>query len=108
MLPCAAELVMGDGDPILVFCYESDIWIGHFSLAHLVGPVVYLDPPFAAVRSAQVPLITSVHTFCLCRLKTAAHGIEHILRRRIGRLIRTREGGAHVDQGRQSSNSREK
>ena len=40
---------MGDGDPILVFCYESYIWIGDFSLAHLVGPVVYIDPPFATV-----------------------------------------------------------
>src|SRR5678809_1020813 len=74
---------MADGDPILVFCYESDIWIGDFSLGHLVGPVVYLDPPLAAVRSAQVPLITSVHTFCLCRLKTVAHRIKPVLRSRL-------------------------
>src|SRR5437879_2758487 len=74
---------MAHGDPSVVRSYKSDIWIGDVSLAQLVGPVVYLDPPLAAVRSAQVPLITSVHTFCFCRLKTAAHRIEHLLRRRI-------------------------
>ena len=74
---------MANGNPILVRSYESDIWIGDFPLAHLVGPVVYLDPPFATMRSAQVPLITSVHTFCFCRLETAAHAIEHFLRRRL-------------------------
>src|SRR5262245_32706895 len=64
-----------------------------FSFAHFVRPVIYLDPPFAAIWSAQVPLITSVETFCLRRLKTAAHGIEHPLRRRIfgtGRRSRRR------------------
>src|SRR5213594_4617701 len=74
---------MANSDPILVPGYESDTWIGDFSLTHLVGPIVYLDPPLAAVRSAQVPLITSMHTFCFCRLKTAAHCVEHVLRRRI-------------------------
>src|SRR4029077_4306628 len=74
---------MANGDPIFVFCYESDTWIGDLPLAHLIAPVVYLDPPFAAVRSAQVPLITSVNTFRFCRLETAAHSIEHFLRRRI-------------------------
>ena len=74
---------MANGDPILVACAESDVRMVDLPLSHLVGPVVYLDPPLAAVRSAQVPLITSVHTFCFCRLKTAAHGIEHFLRRRI-------------------------
>ena len=74
---------MANGDPILVFGDESDTWIGDFSFAHLVGAVVYVDPPFATVRAAQVPLVTSVHTFCLGRLKTAAHRVEHLLRRRI-------------------------
>src|SRR5215475_2306197 len=73
---------MANGNPILVTCDESDVWMVYLSVAHLVGPIVYLDPPLAAVRSAQLPLITSVHTFCRCRLKTAAHGIEHILWRR--------------------------
>src|SRR5262249_32864750 len=71
------------GDPIFVFCNECDTWVVDFALAHFVGPIVYIDPPFTAIWSAQVPLVTSVHTFCLCRLETAAHGIEHPLRRRI-------------------------
>ena len=74
---------MANGDPILVACAESDIRMVDLPLSHFVGPVVYLDPPFATVRSAQIPLITSVHTFCFCRLETAAHSIEHFLRRRI-------------------------
>src|SRR4029077_8768192 len=74
---------MANGDPIFVAYYERHIWIGDFPLAYLVGSVVYLDPPFATMWSAQIPLITSVHTFCFCRLKTAAHRIEHILRRRL-------------------------
>src|SRR6476620_6786316 len=74
---------MADSDPILVACAESNVRMVDLPLAHLIGPVVYLDPPLAAVRSAQVPLVTSVHTFCLCRLKTAAHRIEPVLRSRL-------------------------
>ena len=68
---------MANGDPISVAYYERHIWIGDFPLAYLVGSVVYLDPPFATMWSAQIPLIPGVHTFCFCRLKTAAHRIEH-------------------------------
>ena len=77
---------MANGDPILIACAESDVRIGDLPLSHLAGPIIYLDPPLAAIRSAQVPLITSVHTFCLCRLKTAAHRIEHVLRSRLNVL----------------------
>src|SRR4029077_88327 len=87
---------MANGDPILVACAESNVRMVDLPLAHLTGPVVYLDPPLAAVRSAQVPLITSVHTFCLCRLKTAAHRIEPVLRSRLNAVSQgDRCTGAH-------------
>src|SRR5512132_1420233 len=70
--------------------------MGDFPLGHLVGPVVSRDPPFATMWSAHTPLITSVHTFCFCRLKTAAHGIEHVLRRRLSAVSEgDRRTGAH-------------
>src|SRR6478672_223230 len=74
---------MANGDPILVACAESDVRMVDLPRSHFAGPVVYLDPPFATMWSAQIPLITSVHTFCFCRLETAAHSIEHFLRRRL-------------------------
>src|SRR5439155_24261217 len=77
-------------DPILVFCDETDVRMLDLPLSHSIGPVVYLDPPLAAIRAAQVPLISSVHTLCFCRLKIAAHGIEHFLRRRIHMAGRSR------------------
>ena len=96
---------MADGDPILVFCYESDIWIGDFSLAHLAGPVIYLDPPFAALRAAQLPLIFQVNAFRLLRLKTLPHPVEHVLWRRIGRLIRRSQDAAQADRHSQTNDS---
>src|SRR5437764_14304039 len=69
--------------PIFVFGDKSDTGIGDFPRSHFVGPIVYLDPPFATMRSAQVPLIASVNTFRFGRLKTTTHAIEHFLRRRI-------------------------
>src|SRR5215217_623016 len=74
---------MTNGDPILVACTESDVRMVDLPLSHFVGPIVYLDPPLAAIGSTQVPLVTNVHTFCFCRLKAAAHSIEHFLRCRI-------------------------
>ena len=47
---------MANGNPILVCSNESDIWIGDFPLAHLVGPVVYLDPPFATMSGHSSPI----------------------------------------------------
>src|SRR6476646_509434 len=88
---------MANGDPILVACAESNVRMVDLPLAHLIGPVVYLDPPLAAVRSAQVPLVTGVYTFCLCRLKTAAHRIEPLLRRRLYAVSQGNGcSGAHV------------
>src|SRR4030095_13240648 len=82
--------------PILVACAESDVRMVDLPLAHLIGPVVYLDPPLAAVRSAQVPLITSGPTFCLCRLKTPAHRIEHVLRSQLNAVSQgDRRSGVH-------------
>src|SRR4026209_584999 len=74
---------MANGDPILVACAERDGRMVDFPLSRFVGPVVYLDPPLAAVRASQVPLITRVHSFCLGGLETVAHGIEPLLRRRL-------------------------
>src|SRR5215831_5593877 len=73
---------MANGDPVLVSGYEGDGWIRYFPFTHLVGPIIYVDPPFATVRAAQIPLVASVNSFCLCRLKTAAHRVEDVLRRR--------------------------
>src|SRR5437764_9800989 len=50
--PRAAELVNANGNPILVFGDNIDAGIRDFSCSHFVGPIVYLDPPFATVRSA--------------------------------------------------------
>ena len=71
---------MGDGDPILVFCYESDIWIGDFSLAHLVGPVVYLDPPFAVTsrRMFRQYAADSFNTSDIPRLDNALRRLHRI------------------------------
>src|SRR5229473_7395874 len=74
---------MANGHPILVLSYESDTWICYFSFAHFVCAILNVDPPLTAVRAAQIPLVTSVDSFCLRRLKAAAHGIEHLLRRGI-------------------------
>src|SRR5215471_13362854 len=74
---------MANSDPILVLSDESDTWIWDFSLAHFVRAILNVDPPLPAIRTAQVPLITSVEAFCFCRLKTDAHCIEHFLRCRI-------------------------
>src|SRR5581483_1402067 len=59
-----------------------------FSSSHLVFPILDINPPFSTLRSAQVPLITSVNSFRLRWLKTAAHGIEHLLWGRVHALGR--------------------
>src|SRR6476659_5146089 len=94
---------MANGDPILVACAESDVRMVDLPLSHFVGPVVYLDPPFATVRSAQIPLITSVHTFCFCRLKTAAHRIEPVLRSRLN-AVSQGDGRSRVHGHRDNAN----
>src|SRR5215475_13911764 len=94
---------MANGDPVFVPSHKSDIRMIDFALAHLVGPIIYLDPPFAAIWSAQVPLITSVHAFCFRRLKTAAHGVEHFLRRRLN-MAGTSYGHTDADGDRDNAN----
>src|SRR5215471_21397339 len=74
---------MANGDPVLVLSYESDTWIWDFSPAHFVRAILNVDPPLTAIRPAQIPLVTSVDSFCLGRLKTAAHGIKYLLWRAI-------------------------
>src|SRR5262245_45516260 len=99
---------MANGDPILVLCHEGNVRMVDLSLAHLVGPVVYCDPPLAAARSAQVPLVTSVHAFCFRRLKTAAHGIEHFLWRRLNVVSQgDRRTGAHCHRDKEDASTRE-
>src|SRR5439155_21904398 len=77
--PCAFEFAVGHGDPIVVAGDKRDARILDFSLAHLVGPVVHVDPPFAAIRAAEFPLITRVNPFGLVGLETLPHSILHLL-----------------------------
>src|SRR5262249_7600521 len=75
--------MVGNGYPILVLRHERHVWIIDFSFSHFVLPIVDVYPPLPALWTAQVPLITSVYSFCLVGLKTTAHRVEHLLRRRI-------------------------
>ena len=56
---------MTNGDPILVLSYKCDTWIWDFSFAHFVRAILNVDPPLTAIRAAQIPLITSVDSFCV-------------------------------------------
>ena len=71
--PCALEFAVRHRDPIVVTCDERDTRIIDLSLAHLVRPVVHVDPPFATVRAAEFPLIPRVHPLGLVGLETIAH-----------------------------------
>src|SRR5207237_2320488 len=76
---------------------ERDTWVIDFSLSHLVGPVVHVDPPFSAIGAAELPLVARMHSLCLLRLETLAHPIEHLLRCRSRRLLSGRAWRAQHD-----------
>jgi hypothetical protein len=46
------ELSVRNGDPILILGDESDVWIGDLSFPHRILPIVHVDRPFVALRSA--------------------------------------------------------
>ncbi len=81
--PRAFKFSVRHRDPIVVARDKGHAWIVDLTSAHFVSAVVHFDPPIAAIRSAQFPLITSVHTLRLVRLKTLTHSVKDLLRRGI-------------------------
>src|SRR5215472_722321 len=82
--------MVGNRNPILVRRNKSDTWIIDSPLTHFVRAILNVDPPLAALGTAQIPLVPGVHSLCLSWLETTAHRVEHFLWRRIYMARRNR------------------
>ena len=85
--PFSPKCSIGKSDPIFVGRDKCDIGLVDFPPLHLEFAVIHFDPPVSTVGTTELPLILQVNSLGLIRLKTPPHSIEHVLWRRVRRLI---------------------
>jgi len=106
--PFAAQRAVGKSDPIFVGGDKGDVGLVDFPPPHLEFAVIHFDPPFPTVGATELPLILEVNSLRLIRLKTPPHPIEHVLWRRVRRLIRRSHDRTQANCRSSSRNSQER